>query len=808
MRLIASLGVCLALRGAALTPLPPLVVPIAFEENLGQSPRASRFVVAHANIGLSCTAVANLVLSRSAVNLTLAGADSGCAASLATEDGTVSRYYRGGPLVVEARRYQTARFEQVWPGVNVTYQGSGQSLIAVFHLAQASRLANVRLQLPESTYYSALEVSAKQDQDLTVTKTVDGGVLMFAVDGAAPGQPLLLRVSIPIQMPSLAIGVNALDREGNRYFGADTSAYSNLDPLSANCVPASPFPNASSKCSDVSVAAFDPKGKLRYFVYLLGSRIDSLSRLAVDPNGNVFLLGSTYSKDFFTTVGAYQTTYAGPEEMAPTGRYTYPGGDVFVVKLDGPSGGLIWSTLIGTEGRDVAGWITADGSGRATVSVGGDSPSRVVGLDEMGASARFSIGADPASVAGLSDGGLALLTYVSQRQQFSRLDSNGLPLFSIISESGAEWFTSIAAGPNGSVYLTRGRTLLRADVDGAVSVIASNVPLTHGIVSDDVGGVWVQSDRPESGLTGNAPLRQCPASFCSWLLHFDPTGELTLATYLPPGNFSMEAGGGRLYLWSSFGESFTLTDGPPNTTLATVVDLLGSTAEFVPGNLVTLNGWLLVPSLGSDEEILYPLDSSGRAATNVNGVRVLLAGEACVILRASRHQMAVLLPLDFPANGQVPFSIEQDGEVVATMAVRLAPGAPKVIWGNNALPGMDFRNEDGTVNSATNPARVSSTVSFYVISVGKTNPPAVAGEMRHAALAQPVDKLGVEFVLQGPIHPMVSLQQAPEFVSGIYEAKVQLVDLPSFTYAITLLLTRAGAIVSGTVPAPQLFVTR
>ncbi|MBL8220516.1 MAG: hypothetical protein JNL62_14880 [Bryobacterales bacterium] len=67
---------------------------------------------------------------------------------------------------------------------------------------------------------------------------------------------------------------------------------------------------------------------------------------------------------------------------------------------------------------------------------------------------------------------------------------------------------------------------------------------------------------------------------------------------------------------------------------------------------------------------------------------------------------------------------------------------------------------------------------FYVVAVGQTDPPAVEGEVVHRALAKPVANIDARFGITNTGYPLLSLQQAPGYVTGIYEAKFQLRPMP------------------------------
>ena len=79
-----------------------------------------------------------------------------------------------------------------------------------------------------------------------------------------------------------------------------------------------------------------------YGSYLGGSGRDDIRDLILDPDGNMIVLGGTFSPDF-PIVDAYQDTFGGgvqPEEPP------YYGGDGFVAMFSA-AGELVWSTFLG-----------------------------------------------------------------------------------------------------------------------------------------------------------------------------------------------------------------------------------------------------------------------------------------------------------------------------------------------------------------------------------------------------------------------------------------------------------------------------
>ncbi len=76
--------------------------------------------------------------------------------------------------------------------------------------------------------------------------------------------------------------------------------------------------------------------------------------VAVDAQGNIYVVGSTYSPDFPTTAGVLGPSFGGTS-------------DAFIVKLS-PSGTVLWSTFLGGPNYERAYAVEVDGSGNVVVA--------------------------------------------------------------------------------------------------------------------------------------------------------------------------------------------------------------------------------------------------------------------------------------------------------------------------------------------------------------------------------------------------------------------------------------------------------
>ena len=141
----------------------------------------------------------------------------------------------------------------------------------------------------------------------------------------------------------------AMDASGNAYVTGNT--YSNDFPITVGA-----FEGNYDNNGDIFVTKLNSTGSgLVYSTFLGGTNNDYGNSIAVDSSGIVYVTGATYSPDFPTTFGAFNTTYNGSL-------------DVFVTKLNSSGSEIIYSTLLGGTYDDSGQSIVADINGNAYVT--------------------------------------------------------------------------------------------------------------------------------------------------------------------------------------------------------------------------------------------------------------------------------------------------------------------------------------------------------------------------------------------------------------------------------------------------------
>ncbi|MGB9763683.1 MAG: SBBP repeat-containing protein, partial [Minisyncoccia bacterium] len=143
-----------------------------------------------------------------------------------------------------------------------------------------------------------------------------------------------------------------IDSSGNLYVAGNTDSR-DFPTISGSGA----YQITNKGASDVFISKLDSNLKeLLASTYLGGDSTDIAEDLVIDPLGNVYVTGYTYSSNFPTTSGAYQITNKGAS-------------DVFISKLDSNLKELLASTYLGGTGNDdLAFALAIDGSGNVYVA--------------------------------------------------------------------------------------------------------------------------------------------------------------------------------------------------------------------------------------------------------------------------------------------------------------------------------------------------------------------------------------------------------------------------------------------------------
>lgn len=183
---------------------------------------------------------------------------------------------------------------------------------------------------------------------------------------------------------------------------------------------------------------------------------------------------------------------------------------------------------------------------------------------------------------------------------------------------------------------------------------------------------------------------------------------------------------------SGFLAGFTLTiNGTRTTSPAVAFDGVLNTASrmggsVAPGEILSLYG----VGLGPATAMRAVPDGSGNLPQQLGGVSVTFDGNAAPILFASASRIDVQVPYGVAGQPATVAQVSYNSMQAAPVTLTVASSAPG-IFTKNPLGDGDVKalNQDGSVNSKSNPAPKGSYVSVFGSGFGVVSPAASTGQV-------------------------------------------------------------------------------
>jgi hypothetical protein len=446
-----------------------------------------------------------------------------------------------------------------------------------------------------------------------------------------------------------AFGI-AIDGSGNAYvtgftfsanFPLQSALYSALnDDVASN----PPF-------EDAFVTEVNPTGTAWvYSTYLGGENNDFGAGIAVDFNDNAYVTGGTYSTDFPTTTGAFQTICGTDGNCnAGSGKIF---SDVFVTKLAAGGGTLSYSTYLGGGSDDTGLAVNLDAA--ANVYVTGQTTADNTNF----VTDNFPIVGGFQTTYGNGTSSAGSNAFVSELNPAGQ-GSSDLLYSSYLGGSTADAGLGIAVDNQGNAYVT-GSTLssdfptvaafqatLNGNSDAFITHVApGGASLTY---SSYLGGPGDENfDSSTQSFLGGAVTLYSLGSFGTYL-----TGTTSSSTGFPVTGSPLQAtyGGGP---FDAFTATVTTADFTISATTPTSVAPGASGTSTV--TLTELNGYNLpvnltcsvtgtgspLPACGSFSPASPITPTSGGAMTTLT---ITTTGASAALVRPSKFFYAMWLPI-------------------------------------------------------------------------------------------------------------------------------------------------------------------
>jgi len=571
--------------------------------------------------------------------LSLAGARGNVAPKGVGREAGTANYLVGAPdrWQLGVKLFAKIRYAGLYPGVDLVYYGDANRLEYDFLVAPGASWRAIRLEFPGA---SAVAVDANGDLEL---KTSWG----------------CLRHRHPTVYQALATGRRDIPgrfvMKAAHEAGFELGAYDPSLPL-----------------------VIDPT--LVYSSYLGGTAGDSGNSVAVDNSGCAYVVGETWSTNF---------PMFNPLQNIPAGNT-----DIFIAKWNAAGNGLLYSTYIGGNSRDVPLSVAVDTAGDAYIT--GYTYSANFPITKGALRNNFS-GQSKAFILKLNASG------------------NNLLYSTFLGGSGSDYATGIAVDAAGQAYVSGYTGSLDfpvssnawqhsygggmfdgffAELNAAGSQLVYATYLggigndtAYGVALDPAGNIYLTGQTQSSNFPTFHPLQSTPDEGDAFVVKINAAGQLQYSTYLGGSGFNVGTGVAADAAGNAYVTGYT--NAPDFPVTANV---------YQPAN----NGFYdaFVAKLSADgSSILSATYLGGSGSDSASGIR--LDASANVFVSGSTSSM------DFPL--QAPLQAGYGGGGDAFVAVF-----------NNQLSSLYFASYfGGTQNETGTGIAVDTSGSVYL--TGTTN---------------------------------------------------------------------------------------
>jgi uncharacterized protein (TIGR03437 family) len=443
------------------------------------------------------------------------------------------------------------------------------------------------------------------------------------------------------------------------------------------------------------------------------AQLSYIHGVAADPGGNVYMSDTTNGRVRFVNPSGDIYTFAG----TGTPGYSGDGGKAINAQINSPAGIV----------SDAAGNIYFSDYGNATVRkvdtkgiITTFAGTGVWGYSGDGGPASKAALAHPVALAVDSASNLYIADPGNLNIREVTTDGN---IHTIVSNVDAE---SLAVDSAGSLYYPNwyNSTVQKILSNGTQFTIAGNG--TPGFSGDGGPATLAQLNQPYG-------------------VAVDPSGNVYVADF---NNMAIRL----------------LT--PVASSISVVNAASGVGLAVSPGELVAIYGTGLGPAIPAVQQPV-----NGVYGTQLAGTTVNFNGINAPILYASSSQVTAIVPYAMANTSMATATVNYQLTAGVSAAVPVVPAAPGIFTANaSGIGQIAAVNQDGTVNSVTNPAHQGTVISFYLTGEGSTNPPGTDGAITPLPPAPPITPIQqVQVFLSNQIVPTTYVAEAPGSVAGLMQ---------------------------------------
>jgi uncharacterized protein (TIGR03437 family) len=505
-------------------------------------------------------------------------------------------------------------------------------------------------------------------------------------------------------------------------------------------------------------------------------QLDFPFRVAVDSKGNYYI------DDYLTPVLREVTAVDGNiNTIAGSGTFGFQGdgdaaiqafiSDIHAIAVDSSLNVYLADTHNGRVRK-----VTTDGkiftiAGNGTIGYAGDGAAAT----NAALSQPSGLAVDSTGNVYIADFGNSTIRKIDSKGNISTVAGTGVWGYSGDGGSAAKAQLaapySLAIDGSGNLYVADiGNTNIRKiTTDGNIQTIVSNVTV-NSLAIDSAGNIYYPdaiNHRIQKILPSGA---QSTIAGTGRAGYSGDGGSALNAQFNQPYGIAVDASG-KVYVADSGNQIIRLLT--PVASGISVVNAASSVGGTIsPGEIVTIYGTGLGPATG----VSASPDANGNYNTQpLAGTTVSFGGLNGVVLYSSATQVSAIVPygVSVAVGYNADVTVTYQGQSYTQPAISVAASAPGIFTTNAAGFGQAaVVNQNGTINSATNPAKLGSIISVYLTGEGQTNPGGVDGKAAVQPLPQP--QLQLTATLASQQVGVTYGGGAPGFVAGLMQMNLQI----------------------------------
>jgi uncharacterized protein (TIGR03437 family) len=490
-------------------------------------------------------------------------------------------------------------------------------------------------------------------------------------------------------------------------------------------------------------------GTILYSTFLGGTTgYSSLSSVAADSDGNAYVTGTTVAQDYQRTAGMPAGSVSCCDINIISGAFFAkidPAGShvLYAGTLTGPmpgcetgeQGSSCFLSAVFTTGSAVA----VDPAGNAYIA-----GNAGMGLPTTpGTLLTVGIGAFVAKVNSAGTG-LGYATYVGAGDLQPELGTDATDFVSAIAADGAgnayiSGYTAdpafpATAGAFQSTLANAATPPLVGPYDAFVAKLnptgsamawatflgGADTDRAQTIAVDSADNVWVSGTTQSTDFPATVSVSGSGSEF---LAELNSTGSALVYSALFPGNTVAQAiavdAAGTVHVAGATGliSAYPAGSAPGQSATPSILGIANAASgvlsgRLVPAELISIYGLHLGPA----PAVSASFNAAGFLPTTLGGVQVTIDGNAAPLLYVSATQIDAVAPLELTAGSTVSMQVTENSTALPDFRAQVDVAAPQVFL--NSQGSAAALNQDGSVNSQTNPAQAGSYVSIWATGTG------------------------------------------------------------------------------------------